>query len=79
MPYFDRFDICEAWSLAAHDWGQYGVISRLDDMHFRLASGIIGPDDLNANAREIYDAIAARMDVKLASSFPHHDPYARTF
>ncbi len=78
MKYFDRFDICEAWYVAAHDWGQYGVISRLDDMQFRAPS-ISTRDDLSDNGRAIYDAINARITAKLDAAVERHDPYARTF
>lgn len=34
-PRFDRFDICEAWWVWAHYWGEYAVITRLQRMGFR--------------------------------------------
>jgi len=53
--YFDRFDICEAWYLLAHDWGLYAVITRLEhDLHFR-PSPILSYDNISENAKEIYD------------------------
>jgi hypothetical protein len=35
--YWDRFDICEAYNLLAHDWGLYDVKARLDNIPFRCA------------------------------------------
>jgi hypothetical protein len=35
--YFDRFDICEAWNVWAHDWGEYSVIARLRRIGFRAS------------------------------------------
>jgi len=75
---FDRFDICEAWSLAAHDYGQYGVITRLGRMHFR-APMLNTRGDLTENGQEIYDAISERMAQATnpyADHFPVH-PYDR--
>ena len=31
----DRFDICEVWSVLAHDYGLYGIQTRLDKMGFK--------------------------------------------
>jgi hypothetical protein len=52
---FNRFDICEAWSCLAHDWGLYAVAARLDDMGF-TPSPLQSTETLSENARAIYDA-----------------------
>lgn len=57
--YFDRFDICEAHSLWAHDYGEYAVITRLTRMGFR-PSPLLRYDSLTDNGRSIYDALAKR-------------------
>lgn len=57
--YFDRFDICEAYSLWAHDYGEYAVITRLNRLQFR-PSPLLAYDTLTTNGRGIYDALAAR-------------------
>ena len=52
--YFDRFDICEAFSMLAHDWGLYDICPRLDRLGFR-PSPILSYENLEENGREIYD------------------------
>ena len=65
MPYFDRFDICEAYWCYAADWhsGQwskiYAIFGRLDRMGFRPSMGL-GTDSLGENAKEIYDDLVRR-------------------
>ena len=58
--YFDRFDICEAWSIWAHDYGEYAVITRLNRMGFRLSPMREHYADLSENGQAIYDALVAR-------------------
>ena len=61
--YWDRFDICEAYFVAGmlHHSGQfskgYAILSRLVAMDFRPSPLLICPDNLEDNAREIYDNI----------------------
>lgn len=50
---FDRLDICEAWSLLAHDWGLYAVAARLDRMSFKPAPGLSWRS-LSENGRAYY-------------------------
>lgn len=54
MPYFDRFDVCEAWWCLAHDHGLYGIITRLERMKFKPRPNL-RTDDLNDNANAIYN------------------------
>lgn len=53
--YWDRFDICEAFNLLAHDWGLYDVKARLDAMSFRCAPAAEFYEGLTDNGRAIYD------------------------
>ena len=57
--YFDRFDICEAWLVWAHDWGNYVLISRIQRMGFR-ARPSLSLATLTTNGRVIYDNLQAR-------------------
>jgi hypothetical protein len=65
MPYFDRFDIAEAWYLAlAHCHGgqwsrEYVRLSKLS-RSFK-PSPFLSVETLSENAREIYDNACARM------------------
>lgn len=65
MPYFDTFDICEAYWCYASDWhsGQwskvYAIFSRLHRMGFK-PSPMLGTDNLEENAKEIYDLLVER-------------------
>lgn len=67
MPYFDRFDICEAWyCYAAHyhagQWSpEYAIFGRLLDMGFRPLPSLGGtPENLTENGRAIYDRLVKR-------------------
>lgn len=63
--YFDRFDICDAYYLAlSHCHGgqwsrEYARLSRMAD-YFR-PSPLLSVENLNENARAIYDGACARM------------------
>jgi hypothetical protein len=59
---FDRFDVCEAFNLLAHDYGLYDVKTRLNQMQFRCRSSAEFYDGLTENGREIYDRHAIRLD-----------------
>ena len=65
MPYFDKFDICEAYWCYASDWhsGQwskiYEIFGRLDRMGFK-PSPMLSTDSLEENAREIYDLLVEK-------------------
>ena len=65
MPYFDRFDIAEAYYLALSDchggqWSrEYERLCRLG-CKFRPRPSL-SVETLSENAREIYDAACARM------------------
>jgi len=60
--YFDRFDICEAYYVWAHDWGEYAVITRLRRMGFRARPGLDGYADLEDNSKDIYERLNARSE-----------------
>lgn len=73
MPYFDRFDICEAYLCIEWDWHcggwlqerpsnqrrQEGTDIQLTRMGFRPRPGLWS-DTLSENGRAIYDALAVR-------------------
>jgi len=75
--YFDRFDICEAYYVAAHDYGQYGVISRLDRIGFRMSPLNAGRESLSENGQIIFDELVARIEE--CDPLARHDPYADHF
>lgn len=53
--YFDRWDICEAWKLLAHDWGLYVTQTRLDyGLKYRHRH-MITYEGLSRNGKAIYD------------------------
>ena len=68
MPYFDRFDIVEAWYVFLsqwHDgrgrgWASYGRLSRLLS-YFKPSSILNNEDDLTENGTLIYDALVVRV------------------
>ena len=66
MPYFDRFDICEAYYAFAMEWhsGQaselYSWFGRLDRMRFRPSPLFNGYESLSENGKEIYEALVER-------------------
>jgi len=62
MAYFDRFDICEAYYVWAHDWGEYACITRLQRMGFHARPMLNDYTDLEDNARNLYDALTARSE-----------------
>ena len=51
---FDRYDICEAYSLLAHDHGLYDVVDRLHGLGYK-PNPTLSYRSLSDNAREIYD------------------------
>lgn len=65
MTYFDRFDICDAYYLAlSHCHGgqwsrEYARLSRMR-AYFR-PSPFLSVENLNENARAIYEGACARM------------------
>lgn len=65
MPYFDRFDIAEAWYLAlSHCHGgqwsrEYARLSKLSRSF--TPSPFLSVKNLTENGREIYDAACRRM------------------
>ncbi len=52
---WDRFDICEAYNLLAHDWGLYDVKARLDAIPFKSSASAEFYNGLSVNGRDIYD------------------------
>ena len=69
--YFDRFDICSAYYcfLSEYHDGQfsdkYRRLSRLLT-HFSPGAGLGSSDDLEGNARAIYDALIEKENTYLA-------------
>lgn len=59
---WDRFDICEAFNLLAHDWGLYDVKARLDAMSFTAAPSAEFYEGLTNNGRAIYDVHNAALE-----------------
>ena len=59
---FDRYDICEAYNLLAHDYGLYDVKARLDKMGFKCAHSVEFYEGLTENGQAIYDANAQLLD-----------------
>ena len=57
-----NFDICEAYYVWAHDWGEYAVITRLERLGFRARPMLDGYADLEDNAKDIYEALNARSE-----------------
>ena len=60
--YFDRYDICEAYYVIAHDWGLYDVITRLEVMTFKPSPMLGNRDELTGNGQEIYDYLDAQLE-----------------
>jgi hypothetical protein len=59
--YWDRFDICEAYNLLAHDWGLYDVKARLDGISFRCAPAAEFYEGLSENGKAIFDYQDAKL------------------
>ena len=62
--WFDRFDICEAWYIFAMQYHSGGdtsdkIFHRLHRMQFKISCGIKDENDLNENAKAIYDNLVA--------------------
>lgn len=74
MPYFDRFDICEAHYALENDYNVGGVLwerpsnarrrmstgFQLNRMGFRPGAAFNGYDSLSENAQEIYNELVER-------------------
>jgi len=74
MPYFDRFDICEAYAVLENDYNINGWLRerpsnqrrmestsyQLHRMGFGLNSAVSEYEDLTENGKEIYDALVKR-------------------
>jgi len=74
MPYFDRFDICEAYLALEWDWHNGGWLQerpsnkrrmestdvQLHRMRFKAGAGFNGYDSLSENGREIYHQLEKR-------------------
>lgn len=65
MPYFDRFDIAEAWYLAlchCHSGQSSKEYARLSKLSRSFKpSPFLDVETLSENAREIYDAACKKM------------------
>ena len=72
MPYFDRFDIVEAWWLYALDYGEYHLVTRILDLikPGRIRPLLIDRDDLSENGQDIYDALVAGAERRIAERYP---------
>ncbi len=75
MPYFDRFDICEAHYIFAMLWHNSGVpepdgkiiyqkFSQLLRLGFKPRPGLDGPKDLEENGHAIYWDLVAKLAQK---------------
>ncbi len=70
MPYFDRFDICEAYNLFAtyYHGGQwtetYRIFGRLAKLKFKPSRGAEYVDGLTENGRAIFDQLVEREGFK---------------
>ena len=62
MSYFDRFDLCEAYNVWAHDWGEYNAIARLRWMGFHPGAMRDTYNALTDNGRAMYDELNARSE-----------------
>ena len=74
MPYFDRFDICEAYHAIETAWNVSGWLSeresnrrrheathvQLARLRFRAAASFNGFESLSDNGKEIYAALCER-------------------
>lgn len=64
---FDRFDICEAWYVFAMEWhsgqwsDEYAIFGRLEALRFKPSPLLNNADDLDENARTIYDELVAEV------------------
>ena len=71
MPYFDRFDIAEAWYIFLTDWhdghgtgwASYGRLSRLLG-YFKPGTHLYDESDLSENGRLIYTGLVARLGLE---------------
>lgn len=69
---FNRYDICEAYNLLAHDYGLYDVKQRLNTMGFKCTRSAEFYDGLTENGQAIYDMHAQALDMhtsKIRSNF----------
>lgn len=78
MPYFDRFDICEAYLAIENDWHVSGILQeresnrrrnmstdyQLRRMGFRPSPLFNGFESLTENGKEIYRDLCHRYDFK---------------
>lgn len=64
----DRIGICEVFSCLAHDYGLYGIATRLEQMGFR-PSPMLNTDRLDDWQTELYQSLEDRA--------MRTDPYAR--
>lgn len=62
MVYFDRYDICEAFNLLAHDYGLYDVLTRLNNMGFKCSRPAEFYDGLTENGQAIYNYHSENLD-----------------
>lgn len=60
--HFDRYDICEAYNLLAHDYGLHDVHIRLHRIGFKVGHGRDTYEGLEENGQAIYDHRAQILD-----------------
>jgi hypothetical protein len=70
MPYFDRFDLVEAWYLCLQDWSHWNVSPSVE--YYRLGkmqtyfhpSPSLSYENLSENGQAIYDQLNARYETR---------------
>lgn len=89
MAHFDRFDICEAYFVLEMEFHEGGWLHerpsnqrrreacsvQLARMRFRPALNLGGYEDLNRNAREIYDDACVRFNLPVPLCKKHVSDY----
>jgi len=58
--FWNRFDICEAYYVLAHDFGLYALFDRIERMGFSAGMRTLTYDTLEENGKAIYDALTER-------------------
>jgi hypothetical protein len=64
------FPLFEAAYLIGCDWGEYALISALDDADFRIAPSIHNREDLDEEAQELYDWLDKELCEKHYGKYP---------
>lgn len=71
MPYFDRFDIVEAWRLCLQEWSHWNVSPSVEyyrlgkmDTYYTPGMGGGSYESLSENGQAIYDQLSARYETR---------------